>query len=188
MNKVLSLLSIALLLGSCAQPEPWQAEMTSRLDSMIVLSESHAAVLESTDSAEVHDAYLTMGELQVFFLENVNEMQALQVPKKMYTGPLYKMENCVKYYGRVVGSYTDKLDPKYNTTQLSTLRNTVLDGHLDSVQAVKYFNDEAFALRDADRRIAKSYGGCFECLRGHDTLVATLDSLKNYILATHAPQ
>ena len=183
---LLALLSLGIT--SCSQQEPWQVEMVSRLDSMVVLSESHEAVISSVDSARVTDAYLEMGDLQVFFLAQVDEMMVLGVPKKMFTGPLFQMDECVKYYGRVVGSYTSELDPKFNSTQLSTLRSTVESGNIDSASAVKYFNDEAFALRDADRRVNKSYGACFECLRKHDDLVAELDSLKNYILATNVPK
>ena len=188
MRNLLFLALLFLGITSCSQQEPWQVEMVSRLDSMVVLSESHEAVISSVDSARVAEAYLEMGDLQVFFLAQVDEMMELGVPKKMFTGPLFQMDECVKYYGRVVGSYTNELDPKYNSTQLSNLRATVEKGSLDSVTAVKYFNDEAFALRDADRRVNKSYGACFECLRKHDDLVTELDSLKNYILATHAPE
>ncbi|HCP40403.1 MAG TPA: hypothetical protein DIT65_01305 [Cryomorphaceae bacterium] len=155
---------------------------------MIVLSESHEAVIHSVDSARVNAAYLEMGDHKVFFLTHVDEMMELQVPKEVFTGPLFQMDNCVKYYGRVVGSYTTELDPKYNSKQLTTLRSTVKQGHIDSANAVKYFNDEAFVLRDADRRINKSYGGCLECLRNHNDIMANLDSLKNYILATNAPE
>ena len=114
-------------------------------------------------------------------------MLNMGVPKIMFTGPLYKMENCVKSYGRVIGSYTTELAPEYNSIQLSTLLSAVESNALDSTRAIKYFNDEAFALRDANQRINKSYGACFECLRAHDVLLAKLDSLKNFILATNAP-
>ena len=40
----------------------------------------------------------------------------------------------------------------------------------------------------ADKVIAKSYGGCFSCLRNYESLVAQLDSLKGFILAPHAQQ
>ena len=77
--------------------------MTGMLDSMVVLSKSHERVINSVDSTKVQQAYLEMGELQVFFLANVDEMLKMGVPKTMFTGPLYKMENCVKSYGRVIG-------------------------------------------------------------------------------------
>lgn len=188
MHRLLLLSLLLLGVGSCAPQESWQAEMVDRLDSMVVLSESHEAVIQSVDSARVNAAYLEMGEHQVFFLAQVDEMMALEIPKEVFTGPLFQMDNCVKYYGRVVGSYTTELDPKYNSTQLTNLRSTVRNGDIDSASAVKYFNDEAFVLRDTDRRINKSYGSCFECLRKHDALMADLDSLKNYILATNAPE
>jgi len=188
MRNLLFLALLSLGITSCSQQEPWQVDMVSRLDSMLVLSESHQAVIESLDSARVADAYLEMGDLQIFFLAQVDEMMELGVAKEVFTGPLFQMEECVKYYGRVVGSYTDELDPKYNSTQLSTLRSTVKIGNIDSASAVKYFNDEAFALRDADRQVNKSYGACFECLRKHTDLVTELDSLKNFILATNAPK
>ena len=188
MRRFLFFLLLLLGVSSCAPQEPWQAEMVSRLDSMAVLSESHESVMLNVDSARVNTAYLEMGEHQVFFLAQVDEMIALELPREIFTGPLFKMEECVKFYGRVVGSYTSELDPGYNSTQLTNLRSTVRNGDIDSASAVKYFNDEAFVLRDADRRINKSYGGCFECLRKHDALMADLDSLKNYILATNAPE
>ncbi|HBB81039.1 MAG TPA: hypothetical protein DCZ98_04340, partial [Cryomorphaceae bacterium] len=67
------------------------------------------------------------------------------------------MDNCVKYYGRVVGSFSSKINTSYNTTQLSSLRKSISRNQVDSVSAIKYFNDEAFVLRDAERRINKSY-------------------------------
>lgn len=188
MHRLLLLSLLLLGVSSCAPQESWQVEMVDRLDSMVVLSESHEAVIQSVDSARLNAAYLELGEHQVFFLAQVDEMMALEIPKEVFTGPLFQMDNCVKYYGRVVGSYTTEFDPKYNSTQLTNLRSTVRNGDIDSASAVKYFNDEAFVLRDTDRRINKSYGGCFECLRKHDALMADLDSLKNYILATNAPE
>ena len=188
MHRLLLLSLLLLGVSSCTQQEPWQAEMADRLDSMVVLSESHEAVMQSVDSARVNAAYLEMGDRQVFFLAKVDDMLALELPREVFTGPLFKMEECVKYYGRVVGSYISELDPYYNSTQLTNLRSTVRNGSIDSATAAKYFNDEAFVLKDADRRINKSYGGCFECLRKHDALMADLDSLKNYILATNAPE
>ena len=131
------------------------------LDSMVVLSKSHESVIASVDSTKVQQAYLEMGDFKLF-LANVDEMMEMGVPKIMFTGPLYKMENCVKYYGRVLGSYTSELTP--NTTLNSfTLQSAVESNALDSALAIKYFNDEAFALRDANQRINKSYGACFEC-------------------------
>ena len=188
MRRILLFLIVFTGISSCTKQEPWQAEMVDRLDSMVVLSESHEAVMQSVDSARVNTAYLEMGDRQVFFMAKVDDMLALELPREVFTGPLFKMEECVKYYERVVGSYTRELDPKYNSTQLSNLRSTVRNGSIDSATAVTYFNDEAFVLRDADRRINKSYGGCFECLRKHDALMAELDSLKNYILATNASE
>jgi hypothetical protein len=174
-------------ISGCSNPEPWRVKMTGMLDSMVVLSKSHESVINSVDSTKVQQAYAEMSELQVFFLAQVDEMMEMGVPKIMFTGPLYKMENCVKYYGRVLGSYTSELTPEYNSMQLSRLLSVVESNTLDSALAIKYFNDEAFALRDANQRINKSYGACFECLREHDVLVAQLDSLKNFILATNAP-
>ena len=173
--------------SGCSNPEPWRIKMTGMLDSMVVLSKSHESAINSVDSTKVQQAYLEMGELQVFFLAHVDEMMEMGVPKIMFTGPLYRMENCVKSYGRVIGSYTTELAPEYNSNQLSKLLSAVESNALDSALAIKYFNDEAFALRDANQRINKSYGACFECLREHDVLLAKLDSLKNFILATNAP-
>lgn len=179
--------ALALGLFSCNRSEPWQAEMTSRLDSMISLSESHIDVVEGLEQERVEEAYEEMGAFQVFFMDHSNDLIELEIPKKMYTGPLYQMEQCTKYYGRVVGSFAKDVDITYNTAQLETLREDVANGLLDSTQAVDYFNDEAFVLNDANKRINKSYGACFTCLRKHDDLIATLDSLKNYMLATNVP-
>ena len=58
---------------------------------MVVLSESHEAVMQSVDSARVTAAYLEMGEHQVFFLAQVDEMMALEIPKIRYSqGPYSK--------------------------------------------------------------------------------------------------
>jgi len=51
----------------CSNPEPWSVKMTGMLDSMVVLSKSHERVINSVDSTKVQQAYLEMGELQVFF-------------------------------------------------------------------------------------------------------------------------
>ena len=181
----LLLLSFILLFTHCNQ-DTWRVEMTSRLDSMVTLSSNHETVVEGIDSNVVYDAYMKMGAFQIFFNENLEEMEKLGISKKMYTGPLFQMDNCVKYYGRVVGSYSAKINSSYNTTQLSSLLKSVDQKQLDSVSAIKYFNDEAFVLQDADRRLNKSYGGCYSCLRIQDSLSYQLDSLKNFILATHA--
>ena len=77
MHRLLLLSLLLLGVGSCAPQESWQAEMVDRLDSMVVLSESHEAVMQSVDSARVNAAYLEMGEHQVFFLAQVDEMMAL---------------------------------------------------------------------------------------------------------------
>ena len=187
MRRCSLLILVIWVVTGCTQPEPWRVKMTGMLDSMVVLSNSHEQVIQSVDSTKVQEAYLELGELQVFFIASVDEMMEIGVPKNMFTGPLYEMENCVKYYGRVIGSYTTELTPDYNSIQLSTLLSEVESNALDSSLAVKYFNDEAFALRDANQRINKSYGACFECLRAHDVLLAKLDSIKNFILATNAP-
>ena len=180
----LLLLSFLLLFTHCNQ-EAWRVEMTTRLDSMVVLSGNHETVVESTDSNIVYNAYMKMGALQIFFNENLDEMEKLGISKKMYTGPLFQMDNCVKYYGRVVGSYSSEINTSYNTKQLASLRKSVGRNQVDSVSAIKYFNDEAFVLRDAERRINKSYVGCYSCLRIQDRLSNQLDSLKNFILASN---
>lgn len=59
--------------------------MTGMLDSMVVLSKSHERVINSVDSTKVQQAYMEMGELQVFFLDNVDEMLKMGVPKTMFT-------------------------------------------------------------------------------------------------------
>ena len=53
--------------SGCSNPEPWRVKMTGMLDSMVVLSKSHERVINSVDSTKVQQAYLEMGELQVFF-------------------------------------------------------------------------------------------------------------------------
>ena len=58
--------------SGCSNPEPWRVKMTGMLDSMMVLSKSHERVINSIDSTKVQQAYLEMGELQVFFLANVD--------------------------------------------------------------------------------------------------------------------
>ena len=184
MRITLLLLSFLLLFTHCNQ-DAWRVEMTTRLDSMVVLSSNHETVVESIDSSMVYDAYIKMGALQIFFNENLDEMEKLEISKKMYTGPLFQMDNCVKYYGRVVGSYSSEINTSYNTKQLASLRKSVGRNQLDSVSAIKYFNDEALVLRDADRRINKSFGGCYSCLRTQDRLFNQLDSLKNFILANN---
>lgn len=187
MRTSIAALLLALGLMSCNRTAPWQADMAERLDSMVAVSEDHQAVIESIEQNRVKEALETMGALQVFFTEHTQEMLDLNIDKEMFTGPLYEMEWCTKYYSRVLGTYTKEIDTQYNTSQLKTLKKDIERGALDSAQAAQYFNEEAFVLHDADKRINKSYGGCFSCLRKHDQLIATLDSLKNYILATDVP-
>ena len=178
------LLSLTALIG-CTQ-DPWVPVMTNKLDSMITLSRSHESVIASIDKDRVATAFEVLGAYEVFFNENLDEMQRLEVDKSMYTGPLYEMANCVKYLGRVNGSYSDGLDPEFTTMQLKHLSVDVAAGTLDSAEATPYFIQEAQALNTADKVIAKSYGGCFSCLRNYDSLIGQLDSLKGFILAPHA--
>lgn len=187
MRTPLLLLAAFVGLASCAPTEPWRVEMTEKLDSMVVLAKSHVEVAQSLEQEKVAVASKQIGDLQIFFIEHTEDMIALEIDKKMFTGPLFEMENCAKYYGRVLGSYAGDLKLDYNLRQLQTLRKDISSGALDSIGAVEYFNAEAFALRDADKRVNKSYGACFACLRTHEELVSTLDSLKNYILATNVP-
>jgi hypothetical protein len=163
-------------------------EMGQKLDSMITLSESHEQVIASTDMDQVQEAFETLGAFEVFFTDHLDDMEVLQVDRSMYTGPLYDMANCVKYLGRVNGSYSNGLDPEFTTMQLRHLSFDVAAGTIDSAEASPYFIQEATALRSADKVIAKSYGGCFSCLRNYDSLVTQLDSLKGFILAPHAQQ
>jgi hypothetical protein len=153
---------------------------------MVVLSKNHEAIIASVDSSLVASNFKTLGELEVFFHSHLEEMEALAIDKKMYTGPLYEMTNCNKYYGRVAGSFADEVDPAYNTGQLLSLLRDLKNGTMDSATAVQYYNQEAMALHSADRTINKSYGACYSCLRRQDDLVKTLDSLKGFILAPHA--
>lgn len=178
------LLSLTALIG-CTQ-DPWVPVMTNKLDSMITLSKSHESVIASIDKDRVATAFEVLGAYEVFFNENLDEMQRLEVDKSMYTGPLYRMTNCVKYLGRVDGSFSAEVDPLKNTVQLEHLLADVRSSILDSADAVNYFNQEATILRSTDRIINKSYGGCFTCLREYDSLVVVLDSLKGFILAPHA--
>ena len=187
MNKVFGIALIALSMSSC-QKQAWQMEMGQKLDSMITLSESHEQVIASTDMDRVQEAFETLGAFEVFFTEHLDDMEVLQVDRSMYTGPLYDMANCMKYLGRVRGSYSDGLDPEFTTMQLRHLSFDVAAGTLDSAEATPYFIQEATALHSADKVIAKSYGGCFSCLRNYESLVAQLDSLKGFILAPHAQQ
>lgn len=185
LKRILLLVALTGALSSCST-EPWRVEMTRRLDSMVVLSESHERLLESVNRTELETKAAVMGDLHVFFIAQLDRMDSLEVPKAMYTGPLKQMKECNKYYGRVLGSYSAELDPGYNTNQLKKLRKDVRSEQLDSTTAVRYFNDEAFALRSADRNVQKSYGGCFTCLRVNDSLVNILDSLKGFILEPDA--
>lgn len=185
MRKLLLLAAVAVTLGSC-QKAPWQTEMVSRLDSMVVLSESHEEVLASLDSVALQEAAQEMTDFMAFFTQNLPLMDSLGVDKDMYTGPLKQMRECNKYYGRVLGSYTEKIDAGYNAAQLKSLRADVNRGKWDSATAVGYFNQEAKVLYDTDRRINKSYGGCYTCLRLHEELTQTLDSLKGFILEPNA--
>jgi hypothetical protein len=153
---------------------------------MVEMSQSHTVVMESIDRASLEKKAAHWADLEVFFLQNLERMDSLQVAKRMYTGPLKQMKRCNKYMGRVLGSYSAELAPEKNTEQLENLRKDVSRGHHDSASAVGYFNDEAFALHDADRRIQKSYGGCFTCLRQYDSLTVVLDSLKGFILEPDA--
>lgn len=187
MNKVFGIALITLSMSSC-QKQAWQMEMGQKLDSMITLSESHEQVIASTDMDRVQEAFETLGAFEVFFTEHLDDMEVLQVDRSMYTGPLYDMANCVKYLGRVNGSYSDGLDPEFTTMQLRHLSFDVAAGTIDSAEAAPYFIQEATALHSADKVIAKSYGGCFSCLRNYESLVAQLDSLKGFILAPHAQQ
>ncbi len=183
MRKLLLFCTLSLFVISCAK-EPWQIEMGSRLDSMIVLAKSHEKVISSTDKEQVAKAAEVLGTHQIFFLEQLDEMARLNVPKRMYTGPLETMKNCAKYLNRV--QTAKDLRPEKNRERLSYLRHDVLNGHLDSTTAIQYYNQEAMSLRDLDRTINKSYGGCFTCLREYDALVLKLDSLKGFILEPDA--
>jgi len=185
MKQFTALLVGALALLSCSQ-EPWVPEMAERLDSMITLSKSHESVVSSTDKERVAEAHKVLGAYEVFFNDNLAAMEALEVDKSMYTGPLYRMTNCIKYLGRVDGSFSSEIDPSKNTAQLQHLLSDVRSNQLDSSDAVIYFNQEATILHSTDRTINKSYGGCFACLREYDSLVVVLDSLKGFILAPHA--
>jgi hypothetical protein len=185
MNKVFGIALIALSMSSC-QKQAWQMEMGQKLDSMITLSESHEQVIASTDMDQVQEALETLGAFEVFFTDHLDDMEVLQVDRSMYTGPLYEMANCVKYLGRVNGSYSDGLDPEFTTIQLRHLNDDVAAGILDSAAAAPYFIQEAHVLNSSEKFIAKSYGGCFSCLRNFDSLVEQLDSLKGFILAPHA--
>ena len=187
MYKVFGIALIALSMSSY-QKQAWQMEMGQKLDSMITLSESHEQVIASTDMDQVQEAFETLGAFEVFFTDHLDDMEVLQVDRSMYTGPLYDMANCVKYLGRVNGSYSNGLDPEFTTMQLRHLSFDVAAGTIDSAEASPYFIQEATALRSADKVIAKSYGGCFSCLRNYDSLVTQLDSLKGFILAPHAQQ
>ena len=183
MQKLLLFCMLSLFVISCTK-EPWQIEMGSRLDSMIVLAKSHEQVIASTDAEQVAAASDVLGAHQIFFLEQLDEMARLNVPKSMYTGPLETMKNCTKYLNRV--RTAKDLNPEKHRERLSNLRHDVLKGHLDSITAIGYYNQEAMLLRDLDRTMNKSYGGCFSCLRAYDTLVLQLDSLKGFILEPDA--
>ena len=183
MQKLLLFCTLSLFVISCTK-EPWQIEMGSRLDSMIVLAKSHEQVITSTDVEQVAAASDVLGAHQIFFLEQLDEMARLKVPKSVYTGPLESMKNCAKYLSRVRTS--KDLNPEKNRERLSNLRHDVLKGHLDSTTAIGYYNQEAMLLRDLDRTMNKSYGGCFSCLREYDALVLKLDSLKGFILEPDA--
>ena len=183
MQKLLLFCMLSLFVISCTK-EPWQIEMGGRLDSMIVLAKSHQQVIASTDAEQVAAASDVLGAHQIFFLEQLDEMARLNVPKSMYTGPLETMKNCTKYLNRV--RTAKDLNPEKHRERLSNLRHDVLKGHLDSTTAIGYYNQEAMLLRDLDRTMNKSYGGCFSCLRAYDTLVLQLDSLKGFILEPDA--
>ena len=183
MQKLLLFCTLNLFVISCTK-EPWQIEMGGRLDSMIVLAKSHEQVIASTDAEQVAAASDVLGAHQIFFLEQLDEMARLNVPKSMYTGPLETMKNCTKYLNRV--RTAKDLNPEKHRERLSNLRHDVLKGHLDSTTAIGYYNQEAMLLRDLDRTMNKSYGGCFSCLRAYDTLVLQLDSLKGFILEPDA--
>jgi hypothetical protein len=185
MYKVFGIALIVLSMSSCQKPS-WQIEMGQKLDSMITLSESHEKVIASTHMDQVQEAFETLGAFEVFFTDHLDDMEVLQVDRSMYTGPLYEMANCVKYLGRVNGSYSDGLDPEFTTMQLRHLNDDVAAGILDSAAAALYFIQEAQVLNSSEKVIAKSYGGCFSCLRNFDSLVGQLDSLKGFILAPHA--
>lgn len=183
MQKLLLFCTLSLFVISCTK-EPWQIEMGGRLDSMIVLAKSHEQVIASTDAEQVAAASDVLGAHQIFFLEQLDEMARLNVSKSMYTGPLETMKNCTKYLNRV--RTAKDLNPEKHRERLSNLRHDVLKGHLDSTTAIGYYNQEAMLLRDLDRTMNKSYGGCFSCLRAYDTLVLQLDSLKGFILEPDA--
>ena len=183
MQKLLLFCTLSLFVISCTK-EPWQIEMGGRLDSMIVLVKSHEQVIASTDAEQVAAASDVLGAHQIFFLEQLDEMARLNVSKSMYTGPLETMKNCTKYLNRV--RTAKDLNPEKHRERLSNLRHDVLKGHLDSTTAIGYYNQEAKLLRDLDRTMNKSYGGCFSCLRAYDTLVLQLDSLKGFILEPDA--
>ena len=52
MRPILLYCTIGLFAMSCAK-EPWQIEMGSRLDSMVVLAKSHEQVMASTNLEQV---------------------------------------------------------------------------------------------------------------------------------------
>ena len=78
MQKLLLFCTISFFAMSCTK-EPWQIEMESRLDSMIVLAKSHEQVIASTDAGQVATAAEVLGTHQIFFLEQLGEMARLNV-------------------------------------------------------------------------------------------------------------
>ena len=135
MQKLLLFCTISFLAMSCTK-EPWQIEMESRLDSMIVLAKSHEQVIASTDAGQVATAAEVLGTHQIFFLEQLGEMARLNVPKSMYTGPLESMKNCAKYLNRV--RTAKDLNPEINRIRLLNLRHDVLKDNDDSSTAIGY--------------------------------------------------
>ena len=184
---VFSFLSVSFLaLSSCQHSSPaWKKELVERLDSMIVLSESHLSVVQSLDSAKLVANADEMRQHLEFFNTRVGQTDTLYFEREVYTGPLFDMANCDKYYQRVLSGYLKRSVAEKNTEQLKDLRATVRRNELDSATAVAYYLTEAQALNSANNSMLKSYGGCFACMREHDSLSAVLDSLSDVLRTEH---
>lgn len=183
----LAFFAVSSLVSSCQPPAgtTWQSGMLTRLDSMIVLSESHLTTIVSLDTVKLAAQAQEMRQHMDFFETHVGQTDTLYFDRSVYTGPLFDMANCDKYYQRVLSGYLSPEVARQNAEQLKDLRATVKRGDLDSATAVTYFIAEAQALNSANTSLLKSYGGCFACMRTHDSLSAVLDSLTKYLLEEH---
>lgn len=155
--------------------------MVERLDSMITLSADHIGVMEEMDMDRVAQEKAVLDSHFAYFTAATEQMLAIETDRSVFTGPLYDLQGCRKYYGRVQERMAGLEKIKADHQQLLDLKAVLEQGQLDSATAVQHFTTEAWVLHDMDKWFLKSFGGCYSCMRQHQDLVHTLDSLKGHL-------